>query len=154
LLSTAIVEEFELIWVCCGWRTPVCTYSVCVWMSSCFLPPWTLQSLLILMWLIEWKGVWLLFGTSWRSCHHALYRKYICDHFVNILNSKCCFCWLTAVCWAVDTWTVTNKSWYRGHREQHCSGLACSMLLTEISKLLNWVVMWACNTLSGRCLTL
>jgi hypothetical protein len=27
LLSAAIVEELELIWVCCGWRTPPTTHS-------------------------------------------------------------------------------------------------------------------------------
>jgi hypothetical protein len=27
LLSAAIVEELELFWVCCGWRTPPTTHS-------------------------------------------------------------------------------------------------------------------------------
>jgi len=28
LLSAAVMEELELVWVCCGWRTCVC---VCVY---------------------------------------------------------------------------------------------------------------------------
>jgi hypothetical protein len=28
LLSATIVEEFELVWVCCGWRTPILRFAL------------------------------------------------------------------------------------------------------------------------------
>jgi hypothetical protein len=32
LLSAAVVEELEQVWVCCGWRTRCCRYScMCSW---------------------------------------------------------------------------------------------------------------------------
>jgi hypothetical protein len=36
LLSAAIVEELELVWVCCGWRRPCLKYSVLIFFGKIY----------------------------------------------------------------------------------------------------------------------